>query len=82
VVTTDKSPAGNHKTVFVEVVTSVAGEPVRMSGGRTELQITPPAPPAATVAAAPPPAPPPPAEKPLSRLEQLRQQAGRGGPRE
>ena len=76
VTTTAKSPAGNHKSVFVELETTVNGEPVRMSGGGTELQIAVPAP---AQAAAPPPqpdAPPaPPAAKPLSRLEKLRQQA-------
>jgi len=70
VATTDKSPPGNHKSVFVEVVTPVNGEIVRMSGGGTELQIAPPAP--ATAQAA---APAQPAGKPLSRLDKLRQQA-------
>lgn len=77
VTTTDKSPAGNHKSVFVELVTPVEGETAKMSGGSTELQIAAPAPeapaaPAAPVAAAEPGTP---AEKPLSRLEKLRQQA-------
>lgn len=70
IVTTEKSPPGNHKTVFVETVTMVNGEPVRMSGGRAELQI---AKPVATAAQAAAPAQP--AAKPLSRLEKLRQQA-------
>jgi hypothetical protein len=76
VATTDKSPAGNHKSVFVELVTTVEGEPSRMSGGSTELQIAAPAPdaPPAPVAAAEPTAEKP-AEKPLSRLEKLRLQA-------
>ena len=74
VTTTDKSPAGNHKSVFVELVTPVEGETSKMSGGSTELQIAAPAPdaPAAPVAQAEPEKP---AEKPLSRLEKLRQQA-------
>ena len=77
VTTTDKSPAGNHKSVFVELVTPVEDETAKMSGGSTELQIAAPAPeapaaPAAPVAAAEPEKP---AEKPLSRLEKLRQQA-------
>ncbi len=78
VATNDKSPVGNHKGIFVEVVTTVAGEPVKMSGGATELQIAAPAPAptaAPAAAAAPPPATKAPAEKPLSRLEKLRQQS-------
>jgi hypothetical protein len=78
VATTANSPAGNHKSVFVELVTTVNGELVRMSGGGTELQIAPPAPAAAPQAAPPQPVPAaatPPAAKPLSRLEQLRRQA-------
>lgn len=73
VTTTANSPAGNHKSVFVELVTPVEGEISRMSGGSTELQIAAPAPdaPAAPVVEAAPAAP---AEKPLSRLEKLRQQ--------
>jgi hypothetical protein len=62
----------------VELVTTVNGELVRMSGGGTELQIAPPAPAAAPQAAPPQPvraAATPPAAKPLSRLEQLRRQA-------
>lgn len=76
VATTDKSPAGNHKSVFVELVTPVQGEPSKMSGGSTELQIATPAPdaPAAPVVAAEPAAEKP-AEKPLTRLEKLRLQA-------
>lgn len=78
VATNDKSPVGNHKGIFVEVTTTVAGEPVIMSGGSTELQIAAPAPPKAAPAAAPVAATPapaaPPSEKPLSRLEKLRQQ--------
>jgi hypothetical protein len=77
VATSAQSPVGNHKSVFVEIATPVNGEMVRMSGAGTELQIAAPAP--APAAAPPPPtqaaAPPPAAEKPLSRLEKLRQQA-------
>jgi len=87
VATSDKSPVGNHKTPFVELITTVAGEPVQARGGQTELQIAAPTKP---VAAAPPPAqaaaaepaPPPVAAspaKPLSRLEKLRQQAKGSG---
>ena len=67
VATTDKTPPGNHKTVFVEILTPVAGAAARMSGPMSELQVAKPA--AAQAAAAPPPS-----AKPLSRLEQLRQQ--------
>jgi len=70
VATNEKSPPGNHKSVFVEIVTPVNGEPVRMSGGGAELQIAKPAPAAAQAAA-----PAQPTNKPLSRLEKLRQQA-------
>jgi hypothetical protein len=77
VATSAQSPVGNHKSLFVEIATPVGGEMVRMSGGGTELQIAAPAP--AAAAAPPPPAaaaaPQPAAEKPLSRLEKLRQQA-------
>lgn len=79
VATGEKSPVGNHKGIFVEISTPVAGEPVTMSGGSTELQIAAPAPAkpaAAPVAAAPAPTPAAaPTAKPLSRLEKLRQQA-------
>jgi hypothetical protein len=70
VATTAKSPPGNHKSVFVEIVTPVNGETVRMSGGSAELQIATPAPAAAQAAT-----PASPAGKPLSRLEKLRQRA-------
>lgn len=78
VATTAKSPVGNHKSVFVELVTPANGAQTRMSGGSTELQIAQPAPaaPAAPAQAAAPPPPAPPSAKPLSRLEKLRQQAG------
>jgi hypothetical protein len=86
VATSDKSPVGNHKTPFVELIASVAGEPVQARGGQTELQIAPPTKPPAPVPAAAPqaaaPAPTPPeaaAAKPLSRLEKLRQQAKGSG---
>jgi hypothetical protein len=80
VTTGEKSPVGNHKGIFVEITTPIGGEPVKMSGGGTELQIAAPAPakPAPVAAAAAPatPKPPaPPSAKPLSRLEKLRQQS-------
>ena len=80
--TSDKSPVGNHKTPFLEMVVTVQGEPVTMRGAGTELQIAapttpPPPPPAPMPDAGAAPAPPPPTaqpEKPLSRLEKLRLQ--------
>jgi hypothetical protein len=84
--TSDKTPVGNHKTPFVEMVVIVAGEPVTMRGGGTELQVAaptapppPPPSPAPDAAAAPAPPAPPPPEKPLSRLEKLRLQ-GKSSP--
>lgn len=86
VTTNDKTPVGNHKTPFVEMVAMVQGEPVTMRGAGTELQVaaptTPPPPPAPAPEAGAAPAPAPaaaPAEKPLSRLEKLRLQ-GKGQP--
>jgi len=72
VATTGQSPVGNHKSVFVEISTPVGGEMVRMAGGRTELQIAAASPAAAPQAVAT--APKPAADKPLSRLDKLRQQ--------
>ena len=43
VTTSERSPPGNHKAVFVEIITPVGGERVRMSGGSTELKIVKPA---------------------------------------
>ena len=78
VTTNDKSPVGNHKSVFVEILTPVAGEQVQLSGGGTELQIAAPAPAPAPTAGPANPAPAAqaqaPGAKPLSRLEKLRQQ--------
>lgn len=85
--TSDKTPVGNHKTPFVEMVVVVAGEPVTMRGGGTELQVAaptapppPPPSPAPDAAAAPAPVAPPPPEKPLSRLEKLRLQGKQSPP--
>lgn len=75
VATTANTPAGNHKSVFVELVTPVEGETSKMSGGGTELQVATPAPDAPAAAPVAQAAPEKPAEKPLSRLEKLRQQA-------
>jgi len=76
---TDKaSPAGNHGTLFCQVVITQNGEPILHNIGTGTLRIDVPLPakpaaPAATPAkpaAAPPPAAP--AAKPLGRLEKLR----------
>ena len=86
VATSDKTPVGNHKTPFVELVVTVQGEPVTMRGAGTELQVAapttpPPPPPAPDAGAAPAPAPAAtPVEKPLSRLEKLRLQGKQSAP--
>ena len=76
---TDKAaPAGNHGTLFCQVVITQNGEPILHNIGTATLRIDVPLPPkpaapaAATAkpAAAPPPAAP--AAKPLGRLEKLR----------
>jgi len=77
VTTSDKSPPGNHKSVIMELVTSVGGEQARVTAGTVELKIVKPSGPPP---AAPAPQPAEPAGKPASRLEQLRQQANRGAP--
>ncbi len=85
--TTGETPVGNHKTVFVELVTTVQGEPVQMRGGGTEFQVAapsappppPPPMPAAAAAPMPMPTPEPPKEKPLTRLEKLRLQNKKPG---
>lgn len=75
---TDKaSPAGNHGTLFCQVVITQNGEPIVHNIGTGTLRIDVPLPPKpAAPAAAPKPAatPPPaaPAAKPLGRLEKLR----------
>jgi hypothetical protein len=74
--TTADTPAGNHKTPFCQVTITQNGEPIVGTVGSTELQVNEPpvaaaAPPAAESAPAAQAAAP---AKPLSRLEQLRQQ--------
>jgi hypothetical protein len=76
---TDKvSPAGNHASLFCQVVITQNGEPIIHNIGTGALRIDVPLPPKASapapapvVAAAPKPAAPA-AAKPLSRLEKLR----------
>lgn len=71
--TTLKSPPGLHKTLFCRATIMVNGEPVVHGLGGGELRINVPLPSKANQPAKPADAAPP-AEKPLSRLEQLRQQ--------
>lgn len=80
--TTDKTPVGQHNSLLCIVTVVKDGEPVVHNlgrGGVLRVDAPPPAPPpaAAAPAAAPAPAAPPapPTEKPLSRLEKLRQEA-------
>lgn len=77
--TTAKSPAGLHKTLLCRAVVTLEGEPITHILGTGQLRIQKPLPAKPAAAAAKPtpqekPAAKPPAAKPLSRLEQLRQQ--------
>jgi hypothetical protein len=76
---TDKvSPAGNHASLFCQVVITQNGEPIVHNIGTGALRIDVPLPPKASVpapqpvAAAPPKPAAPAAAKPLTRLEKLR----------
>jgi hypothetical protein len=76
-----KTPAGRHKTVMAQVLVTANGEPILHTLGGGELRIDTPLPPKPATAAKPAqPQPQPvaaapkPAAKPLSRLEQLRQE--------
>ena len=76
---TDKvSPAGNHASLFCQVVITQNGEPIVHNIGTGALRIDVPLPPKANapapapVAAAPPKPAAPAAAKPLTRLEKLR----------
>ncbi len=83
VTTAPDTPPGKHASLFCEVDVMKEGEPiVHYLGGGGTLRVDPPAPPkpaAAPAATAPAPAPtaakPEKKKKPLSRLEQLRQEA-------
>jgi hypothetical protein len=79
---TDKaSPAGNHASLFCQVVITQNGEPILHNIGTGQLRIDVPLPPKANAPAPPPmpvaaaPKPAAPAAKPLSRLEKLRLEA-------
>jgi hypothetical protein len=75
-VTTAKSPPGLHKTLLCRAVVKSQGEPITHLLGGGELRIQPPPPPKPADASKPPPKPEPKpqpaAQRPLSRLEQLR----------
>jgi hypothetical protein len=82
VTTAADSPVGKHQNLFCQAIITENGIPIPHTigqGGIVRIDPPPPAPPPAAVAAAPAAAPAPeaaaPAAKPLSRLEQLRQQA-------
>jgi hypothetical protein len=78
--TTKDTPVGNHKNLFCEVVVIENGEPITHNLGSVALRVDKPIPPKADapkpkVADAPKAKPANPPAKPLSRLEQLRQEA-------
>jgi hypothetical protein len=82
VTTAADSPVGKHQNLFCQAIITENGVPIPHTigqGGIVRIDPPPPAPPPAAVAAAPAATPAPeaaaPAAKPLSRLEQLRQQA-------
>lgn len=77
--TTAKSPPGRHKSIICRAIVTLNGEPVPHTLGPAELRIDAPLPPKPAKAAAPKPAvaaakPAAAVKKPLSRLEQLREQ--------
>jgi hypothetical protein len=81
--TSPKSPAGRHKAIMCRAIVTLNGEPVQHTLGPAELRIDAPLPPKATKPAPKPAAvavktAPKPAAKPLSRLEQLRQERESG----
>jgi hypothetical protein len=83
VTTAADAPVGKHQNLFCQAIIIENGAPIPHTvgqGGVIRIDPPPPAPPPAAVAKADAPPPPkqdaPAAPKPLSRLEQLRQQAG------
>lgn len=85
VTTAPESPTGKHQNLFCQAVIEENGIPIPHTvgqGGVIRIDPPPPAPPPAVVAKNEPPKPAapaaPPAAKPLSRLEQLRQQQAAG----
>lgn len=87
VTTAADSPVGKHQNLFCQAIIIENGMPIPHTigqGGVLRIDPPPPAPPPAVVAkteapAAPPPPAAPAAPKPLSRLEQLRQQQAAAG---
>lgn len=78
--TAAETPAGNHASLFCQVIITENGEPITHNLGTAALRVDvpiPPKPSAAPMPAAVAEAPKPAAEpaKPLSRLEQLRKEA-------
>jgi hypothetical protein len=77
--TAAETPAGNHANLFCQVVVTENGEPIVHNLGTGALRVDVPIPPKADapmpVAEAPKPAAPAEPAKPLSRLDQLRQEA-------
>jgi hypothetical protein len=75
--TTANSPVGKHPSLFCRVTITRNAEQIVSTAGSTELQINPPppVPQEAPPAEAAPVEVAKPAEKPLSRLEQLRESA-------
>ncbi|HEX2749939.1 MAG TPA: hypothetical protein VHM91_18160, partial [Verrucomicrobiales bacterium] len=85
VTTAPDSPTGKHQNLFCQAIIMENGNPIPHTvaqGGVLRIDPPPPAPPPAVVAKNEPPPPPKPAApaapKPLSRLEQLRQQQAGG----
>jgi hypothetical protein len=83
VTTAADAPVGKHQNLFCQAIIIENGAPIPHTvgqGGVIRIDPPPPAPPPAAVAKTDAPPPPkqdaPAAPKPLSRLEQLRQQAG------
>lgn len=70
--------AGNYKTIVYRGTVTTDKGVITQVNGNSEIQIDVPiAPPASTTATTAAAAPPPPTDKPLTRLEQLKQQRGR-----
>jgi len=76
VVTTERTPVGQHRAVFGSVTILVDGEPITHQVASGSVLRVDPAPKEPVAAAAAPSAP---AERPLSRLEQLRAEAAAEG---
>lgn len=73
--TTAETPVGKHTSVFCRVTIPFEGETIVATAGRSDLQVDRPLPKKQVAAKPAPTKPKPPTEKPLSRLEKLRQAA-------